>query len=383
MKKICFVTTIFMTYKSFLLELTKYLHETGEYEISLICNKEDNIKEILPDYVRYYPIKMERGISLSLISSIKQIYNILKKNKFDIVQYSTPNASFYTAVASKLAKVPVRLYCQWGIRYMGFEGVKRNIFKLLEYITCKFSTHIEVESHSIQNFSVSENLYVKQKSKVIWNGSACGVNLEKFDISKRKIWRDAKKSELDINKTDIVYIYAARLTADKGINELLSAFLDLSKSYSNIKLLVLGGMDNKDSLEMSVFNEAKNSDSVIFTGNVDNIQEFYAAGDVFVSPSYREGFGLVVIEAGAMGLPAIVTNVPGQIDAIVPNITGLTCELKDVFTLKNAMQVFADNQHLIKTMSESAHAFVVESFEQKKLFEYLKQSRDEYIQGGN
>ena len=142
MKKICFVTTIYLTYKSFLKEFSKYLHETGEYEISLICNDEESIREDLPNYVHYYPVNMKRGVSLSAFSAIQSITRILKEKEFDIVQYSTPNAAFYTSIASKKAKVPVRLYCQWGIRYMGFEGAKRKIFKFLEKITCKNSTYI-------------------------------------------------------------------------------------------------------------------------------------------------------------------------------------------------------------------------------------------------
>lgn len=382
MKKICFVTTVFSTYKAFLLDFTKYLHKSGEYEISLICNEQDDIKKFLPSYVKYYPIKMKRGISLSLFTSIKEIYKILKLNQFDIVQYSTPNASFYTAIAGKLARIPTLLYCQWGIRYMGFTGFKRKIFKLIEKITCMLSTNIEAESFNINKFSLDEKLYRSKKSVVIWNGSACGVNMSKFDISMKNEWRKNVRKHLNIEEDDIVYIYAARLTVDKGINELLRAFLEISKEHSNVKLLTLGGIDDKSLLNTPLFCEAKKCSSIIFTGNVDNIEEYYAASDVFVSPSYREGFGLVVIEAGAMGVPAIVTNVPGQIDAIVPGDTGITCELKDVITLKHAMLSFLIQKDLLSDMSKKAYEHVVNNYEQQKLFYYLKQSRDGYIEGG-
>ena len=152
MKKICFVTTIYGTYRAFLKSFATYLHETGEYDIYLICNEEDCIIDDIQDFVTYLPVKMDRGVSLSAFSSIRAITKIIKGNKFDIVQYSTPNAAFYTSIAAKKAKVPVRLYCQWGIRYMGFEGWKRLLFKMLEKITCDNSTYIEVESHNIRNF---------------------------------------------------------------------------------------------------------------------------------------------------------------------------------------------------------------------------------------
>ena len=337
MKKICFVTTVYMTYKCFLKQLSQYLYETGEYDISLICNNEDEVLKDMPIFVHYHPVDMKRGVSLSALDAIKKIGKILKKEKFDIVQYSTPNAAFYTSIAARRKKVPVRLYCQWGIRYMGFEGWKRSLFKYLEKKTCDNSTFIEVESHNIRNFSLEEKLYTADRSCVIWNGSASGVDLNKFDISKKKYWREKIREILALSENDIVFAFAGRLTADKGVNELLAAFLNIEKKHTCVKLLMLGGMDNHKSLNQELLSKAEMSKNIIFTGNVPNIEKYYAASDVFVAPSYREGFGLVVVEAEAMGLPAIVSNVPGQIDAIKENETGLTCVVKDSKSLENAM----------------------------------------------
>ena len=206
MKKICFVTTIYMTYKCFLKDLSKFLYESGEYDISLICNNEDGLLDDLPSFVHYFPIEMKRGVSLSAFGAIRNIEKILKEEDFDLVQYSTPNAAFYTSIAAKKAKVPVRLYCQWGIRYMGFEGWKRNLFKFLEKKTCDNSTFIEVESHNIRNFSIEEGLYLNNKSSVIWNGSASGVDLTKFDISKKELWRQEIRKQYGLEENDIVFV---------------------------------------------------------------------------------------------------------------------------------------------------------------------------------
>lgn len=379
MKRICFVTTIYMTYKSFLKNLSIYLHDTGEYDISLICADEQEVYEDVPDFVHYFPVKMERGVSLSVFESIKQIQVVLEKEKFDIVQYSTPNAAFYTSIAAKKAKVPVRLYCQWGIRYMGFEGWKRTLFKKLEKITCDNSTFIEVESDNIREFSLKEKLYTLDRSCVIWNGSASGVDLSKFDISKKEQWNNEIRKKYDISENDVVFSFAARLTADKGINELLEAFTNLVEKYDNIKLLVMGGMDDSGSINNELVKNAENSGKVIFTGSVPDVERYYAASDVFVAPSYREGFGLVVIEAEAMALPAIVSNVPGQIDAIVPNETGLDCVVKSASSLQEKMEKLILDTELRKRLGANAQKFVEDNFEQKKLFEYLKKHRDELI----
>lgn len=379
MKRICFVTTIYMTYKAFLKQLSQYLHDTGEYDISLICAEEQEAHEDVPDFVHYFPVKMERGVSLSMFESIKQIQVVLEKEKFDIVQYSTPNAAFYTSIAAKKAKAPVRLYCQWGIRYMGFEGWKRVLFKKLEKITCDNSTFIEVESDNIREFSLKEKLYTADRSCVIWNGSASGVDLSKFDISKKEQWNNEIRTKYGISENDIVFSFAARLTADKGINELLEAFTNLVEKYDNIKLLVMGGMDDSGSINNELVKIAKNSGKVIFTGSVPNVERYYAASDVFVAPSYREGFGLVVIEAESMALPAIVSNVPGQIDAIVPNETGLDCVVKSASSLQEKMEKLILDTELRKRLGANAQKFVEDNFEQKKLFEYLKKHRDELI----
>lgn len=379
MKRICFVTTIYMTYKAFLKQLSQYLHDTGEYDISLICADEQEVHEDVPDFVHYFPVKMERGVSLSMFESIKQIQVVLEKEKFDIVQYSTPNAAFYTSIAAKKAKAPVRLYCQWGIRYMGFEGWKRVLFKKLEKITCDNSTFIEVESDNIREFSLKEKLYTADRSCVIWNGSASGVDLSKFDISKKEQWNNEIRTKYGVSENDIVFSFAARLTADKGINELLEAFTNLVEKYDNIKLLVMGGMDDSGSINNELVKIAKNSGKVIFTGSVPDVERYYAASDVFVAPSYREGFGLVVIEAESMALPAIVSNVPGQIDAIVPNETGLDCVVKSASSLQEKMEKLILDTELRKRLGANAQKFVEDNFEQKKLFEYLKKHRDELI----
>ena len=381
MIKICFIVTIYVTYKCFLKEFSKYLHNQGDYDISLICNDEDGIKEDLPDFVHYYPVNIKRGVSLSIFKSQKQIRKIIEEQKFDIVQYSTPNAAFCASIASKKAKTPVRLYCQWGIRYMGFSGWKRALFKMLEKTTCKNSTFIEAESHSIRNFAISEKLYSEEKSSVIWNGSASGVNLSKFNAEKKEEWRKEKRAQFGFDENDVVFAFAGRLTADKGVNELLEAFLNIEKDYNNVKLLVIGGMDNAESLNAELFSKAKLSQNVKFTGSVANVEEYYAASDVFVAPSYREGFGLVVIEAAAMGLPAIVSNVPGQTDAISEENTGILCEVKNPKSLQGAMERLINDRDFRVEMGKKAIDYVKDNYEQQQLFEKLSNSRKKLVKG--
>ena len=376
MIRICFVTTIYLTYHCFLKSFSQYLQDSGKFDVSLICDEKSVDRADLPAFIRYYPVRMDRGVSLSALSSIKDIKEIFKRQKFDIVQYSTPNAAFYASIASKSAKIPVRLYCQWGIRYMGFDGWKRSLFKTIEKVTCNNSTYVEVESHGIRNYALSEGLYTDDKSCVIWNGSASGVNLDRYDLSKKNIWRSEVRKELGITDDAIVFNFAGRMTADKGMNELLAAFLQIAEKNSNAKLLILGLLDNDGTIREDLYRKAKESEQVLLPGSKEDVERYYAASDIFVSPSYREGFGLVIVEAEAMGLPAIASNVPGQVDAIVPGETGLLCEVKDVESLKEAMERLLEDAELRIQMGRAAERYARECYDQKKLFEKLMEHRE-------
>ncbi|MCI5616930.1 MAG: glycosyltransferase family 1 protein, partial [Ruminococcus sp.] len=185
MKKICYVTTISLTLKSFVIQSAKYLKENTDWDIVMICDNDDEFQDVLPEGIRYIPVSMKRGLNFDGMSVIRKLVKIFKEEKFDLVQYSTPNASLYVSIAAKIAKVPVRLYCQWGMVYVGFSGIKRKIFKCIEKFVCKNSTEIEPDSYGNLDFAHKEGLYPKNKGRVIWNGSACGVDLSKFDISRK------------------------------------------------------------------------------------------------------------------------------------------------------------------------------------------------------
>lgn len=373
MKKICFVTTIYGTYCAFLKSFATYLHETGEYDIYLICNEEDCIIDDIQDFVTYLPVKMDRGVSLSAFSSIRAITKIIKENKFDIVQYSTPNASLYASIAGKLAKIPVRLYCQWGMVFVGFEGIKRKIFKMEEKLVCKLSTWIEPDSNSNLNFAHSEGLYPENKGSVIWNGSASGVSLEKFDISKKEEYRNQIRTQYNIPDNAFVYGFVGRITRDKGINELLEAYRDIMTD--NSYLMMVGNEELDNNINMELFNWSKNNDQVIYTGQTNVVEQYLSAMDVYILPSYREGFGSGVIEAEAMGLPVIVSDIPGPTDAMVKNETGLVVKKADIDSLKSAMLEIRNNENMRECMAEKAYTFAKDNFEQQNLFEYILRDR--------
>ncbi len=354
MKKICLITTVSITIKSFVLETAKYLSEKCGYDVTLICSDIEKIQHLIPDNIKTISVKMARGVNFSGFKSIREFKKIFKREKFDMVQYSTPNASFYASVASKKAKIPVRLYCQWGIRYVGFSGIKRRVFKFLEKKVCKNSTNVFAVSPKNMAFAIKEKLYPKNKAKVIGNGGTIGVDLKVYDLNLKERWREEIRSKYQIKDSDFVYGFVGRLSKDKGAKELISAF-QLISAKENAKLLIVGPLENAE-LDEETLILLKNSKNVISTGLIDNaeIKKYYSALDVLVHPTYREGFGMVLQEAGALKVPAITTNVPGASEVMVNNQSCVLVEPKDVISLEKAMLKLLNDKELIVKLGESA-----------------------------
>ena len=368
MKKICFISTIPSTLRTFVLKTAIYLHENTDWDISFICSEDEEFASELPEFIHYFPVPMERGISISGIKSMMQMKKIFVKEKFDLIQYSTPNASLYAALAGKLAGIPVRLYCQWGLVYVGFEVIKRQVFKAIEKIVCKLSTWIEPDSVSNLNFAHEENLYPQTKGSVIWNGSACGINLEKFDISQKIKYRKDIREKYNFPEDSFVYGFVGRITKDKGINELLAAFKQIYESNSNVYLMMVGTTEKDDTVDESLFLWSKKCEHVIYTGFTDIVEQYLSAMDTYILPSYREGFGMGVVEAEAMGVPVIVTSIPGPVDAMKENETGIVVKKGSIKELLRAMKKLYEDKHIRKEYSSNAYDFAINNFEQKKLF---------------
>ena len=376
MKKICFITTIPLTLNTFVLNTAKYLHENTDWDISFICSDENDFGLSLPKYIHYFPVQMERGIRIAGVKAMLEMKKIFKREKFDLIQYSTPNASLYASMAGRLAHVPVRLYCQWGIAFVGFQGLKRKIFQMEEKYVCHLSTHIEPDSNSNLRFAHEIGLYPKGKGSVIWNGSACGVNLTKFDISNKEEYRKDIREQLDISEDAFVYGFVGRITRDKGVNELLEAYKKLNDdSY----LIMVGPSEVDETINQELYTWASENEKTKFTGYTTVVEQYLSAMDCYILPSYREGFGMGVVEAEAMGVPVIVTDIPGPTDAMIDNETGIVVQKADVESLYNAMISIREDKVRYFAMAEKAHDFAVNNFEQKQLFNYILEDRKKLL----
>lgn len=361
--KICYVVTIPLTIRSFFIPQLKYLSEKG-MDVTVICQPDETIEKELNN-IHFIPVNIPRGINVTqMIKAFLELYRIFKKNQYDIIQYSTSNASIIASFAGVLANIRIRNYHMMGIRYLGFRGILRAIFKAIEWFTCVCSTSIECVSHSNLNLCIQEKLFKKGKGTVVWKGSTGGINLRRFDVDKRVQYRWLVRKELNISQDEFVFGFVGRITKDKGINEIIEAFNMLNQ---DARLLFIGDKEGIETLDVQLYRGALNNPKIIFHSSVNDIERYYSAIDVLLLPSYREGFGNVVIEAAAMGTPAIVSRIPGPIDASKKNKTALWVKKEDSKSLEKAMEYCLTNPDRLKKMQIECVNFVKENFDQNKL----------------
>ncbi|MCD7828361.1 MAG: glycosyltransferase family 4 protein [Clostridiales bacterium] len=367
MKKVCFIATISNTIEWFMLDQAKYLSENG-FDVYIICNTDNNFRSKVPENITYIPVPMKRGIDFSCIKSIFKMCSIFSKQKFDVIEYTTPNASLYASVAGKVAGIHHRIYRQWGMVYIGFTGAKRQIFKLIEHITCLLSTYILPDSFGNLKFCRENKFYNSEKSDVILSGSACGINLNKFDIGKKNLWRKELQTKYSIKNDEFIIGYVGRINRDKGINELLTAFKKFSDAYGNTKLFLVGMSDRENEIIPEFLLWAKTNENVIFTGVTSETEKYYSLFDIYILPSYREGFGSTLIEAQAMEVPIITTDIIGPSEAISPNKSGLLINPKSSDELYMALEKLYKDKECRINFGKAGRLYVSEKFEQSKVF---------------
>ncbi|MBA7561625.1 glycosyltransferase family 1 protein [Candidatus Atribacteria bacterium 1244-E10-H5-B2] len=373
--KICVITTVSITLRAFLLEQLVYLSQNG-FDVTVVCEYDPIFVRDCPPELKYIPVHMTRKIGWwSTLVGWWKLYRLFKREKFRMIQYSTPKAALISSLAGFIAGIPIRLYCQWGIYYVGSSSLTKKVFKSVEKLTCFFSTDIAPDSNGNLEFAIREDLYPRKKGSVIYNGSANGVNLKKFDIAKKRIWRNRIKAELNLNESSFVYGFVGRITKDKGINELINVFQRLAQNDSGIFLILVGMEEEEHRLNPAVVEVIHNHPQIRTLGWKANVAEYMAVMDVILLPSYREGFGIVAIEAQAMGVPIITTDIPGPRDAIINGKTGILIPAANEESLMSAIHKLENNRDLLKSMGDKGILFVRENFEQRVFWEKVLEHR--------
>ena len=374
---VCGITTRYSTAKV-MVDGFEFLNKNG-FKTFIICEPNDAMEALLKDKnIEYIPIAMKAGrVSIfEIIRQIRAFRNIFRKYKFDIIQYASSNASLYASIAGKQERIKIRILCQWGLTYLGFKGIKRFVYKLAEKITCRFSTNVQPDSHSNLEFAIKEHLFKRKKGNVIWNGSACGIDFERFDISKKEAWRKQLFKKYALPDNALVFGFVGRIVKDKGVNELLEAFNSAISLKSNIYLFVVGSEDGVFELDKGILTKAKNNKNIVFTGPINNVPEHYGLFDYVVMPSYREGFSMVLLESAAMGVPVLSSNICGSLDFVKNDHNGFVFDVKSSSSLCDTiLKAYSISKDLYKALSSNAFNEAKSYYDIKKFREYYLEDR--------
>jgi glycosyltransferase involved in cell wall biosynthesis len=321
--------------------------------------------------IRTINLHMDRVVSLKNdFKSLVRMIRLIRKEKPFIVHSNTPKASLLSMISAKLCQTPIRIYTVTGLRFEGEYGIKRDILKLMEKISCKCATNVIPEGDGVRDTLIREKITNKPLKKIL-NGNINGIDTSYFDPKKFSVVEKRNlRNSLNISENDFVYIFIGRLVKDKGINELISAFFDLDDL--NCKLLLVGPFElDLDPLLPETMTEIENNPNIISVGYQDDVRSFLSISNCLVFPSYREGFPNVVMQAGAMGLPSIVTNINGCNEIIIEGENGVIIPPKDKDMLLNAMRYFFNNLSDVKRMASNARPLIVTRYEQKAVWEAL------------
>ena len=372
MPKLFRVTTVPESLNILLRGQHKFMSTNG-FEVIGISSPGNALFEVSQEEeIRVIEINMSRKITpIKDFLSVYNLYKLIKKEKPIIVHSHTPKAGAVAMMAAKIANVPIRLHTVAGLPLMEAKGIKRKLLNFVEKVTYACATKVYPNSKGLYDFIVQEELISSIKMKIIANGSSNGIDTSYFDserISEEQ--RHELRTKLNIQKTDFVFVFVGRLVGDKGINELIDAFARIKGS--NVKLLLVGGLESDlDPLKSETIHEIDKNKNIISVGFQKDVRPYFAISHCLVFPSYREGFPNVVLQAGAMGLPSIVSNINGCNEIIQEGINGSIIPSKDRESLYTVMHKIISDEAWRKQLAGNARDIIVSHYEQKLVWDAL------------
>lgn len=358
-RRICFVVSSPLTAHAFLTDQIRALSE--HYEVHLVVNADPGaIMHADLRRATLHRARIERSISpLADLAALIQLIGILRRGRYEAVHSVTPKAGLLTALAAFVARVPVRLHTFTGQVWATRQGAGRWLLRALDQVIAKLDTHVLVDSASQRDFLRAQQVLRAEAGEVIGQGSVSGVDASRFRPDPAA--RVAIRVELALPATAITFLFVGRLTRDKGVSELGAAFNEIARGRDDVYLVMVG--PDEEALAPAIRATCGiHAARLRFVGFSEEPEKYMAAADVFCLPSHREGFGSVVIEAAAAGLPAIGSRIYGVIDAIEDGSTGLLVDAGDVTALAAAMRRVADDELLRLSLGTAARTRALRDF---------------------
>lgn len=366
-KKIIRASTVPMSLESFLEGTFEPLMD--RYELVLLSSPDRELGALHKKYgMRTIGVPMERHISpVRDAVALFRLVRVFRQERPNMVHSMTPKAGLLCMMAAWLARVPRRVHTFTGLVWPTAVGVKRRVLMLTDWLTCACATHVIPEGEGVKH-DLQRHI-TKKPMKVLGYGNVRGVDMGYWDAS--KVHDDALTLRWSLfgDEDVFVFLFVGRLVGDKGLNELVAAFerLQVQPGYEKARLVLVGRAEEElDPLKPAAWERIHQLPSIVEVGPAygRGLLAWYAASDCFVLPSYREGFPNTVLEAGAMGLPSIVTDINGSREIVEDGKNGMVIPSKDADALYDAMKRMMEDSRLRKSMAENARPMIGSRFEQ-------------------
>ena len=358
--KIIRTTTVPQSLNTFCKGVLRELSD--KYEVIGVSSPGNALDEVAKrEGIRVIAVPMERHISLKYdIASLYKMIRVFRKEKPTMVHSMTPKAGMICMVAAWLTRVPVRVHTFTGLVFPTSSGLKRRILMATDWLTCACATHVIPEGEGVKN-DLLQNGITKKPLKVLGYGNVRGVDMDFYSLRP-----EVREIASEIHTDVFTFLFVGRIVKDKGINELCEAFDKLSGIVKARLVLVGPYEDNLDPISDKSRKIIEDNPLIEAVGSKsgDELLAYYASADCFVMPSYREGFPNTVLEAGAMGLPSIVTDINGSREIIVDDQNGVIIPSKNADALFDAMQNMIRNNTARESMAAKAREMIASRFEQ-------------------
>ena len=387
MKKLIRITTVPLSLKVLLKGQLRFMASNG-FDVKGVSSEGEELREVHENEgIAVEAITMSRKITpFQDLKSLWEMWNFLRKEKPQIVHTHTPKAGIIGMLAARLAGVPHRLHTVAGLPLMEATGTKRKILNFVEKLTYSSATRVYPNSKGLYDFILQNNFTQSNKLKIIANGSSNGIDTTFFSPDQvTELERVTLREKLNIQPDDFVFVFVGRIVSDKGINELIKAFSQLQAVENNepagIKLLLVGGLENDlDPLNPETLAEINQNKDIISVGFQQDVRSFFAIADALIFPSYREGFPNVVMQAGAMGLPSIVSDINDCNEIIIEGENGLIIPSKNVEKLKEKMLTLAKDKNLYTKLKGNSRRMIENRYEQSVVWNALLEEYEGLLQ---
>lgn len=347
---------------------------SGYFEVIAVSSDAEELFAVGRDEgVRTVPINMSRQYTpLKDIVSLVKMFLLFKKERPDIVHSHTPKAGIVAMLAAFFCNVPNRLHTVAGLPVINESGLRRIILLVVEWITCMCATKVYPNSKGLETFLIKNVNIPSKKIKVLGSGSSNGVDTKDFNLTP-ELYESSKafKTKYNLNEC-FIFTFIGRIVKDKGIQELIDAYVRLSSEVKNIKLVLVGLEEPlTDPISKSSRAKLKNNKGIVCTGYMDDVRSSLVASDCLILPSYREGFPNVVMQASCMNVPSIVSNINGCNEIIQDGRNGLLVEPKNTDDLYYAMQRLESDRTLLNHLAGKSRDLIIEKYDREKFQEII------------